>query len=373
MTGLPGQSLAQAPAAAQPEGNNRAHLRTRWEQISDQMNANTVILVTGQPSLTYMSFGYDLTTVLDDGDNLRVLTVVGKGGWQNVKDVRFLRGVDLGLAQTNVLGYYRRTGEIGNIDDKITYIVKLYNEEIHFVAKNDITSLEQLRGKKVNFNTAGSGTQLSAKDIFDRLGIKVEELNMGQNDGFEKLKSGEIAATVLSSGKPSPALTPFKPADGYRILPIPYTPDFRADYLPSRLTNADYPGLIPPDQYVDTVAVGTVLICYNWPRNTDRYRRIEKFTNALFTKFPEFQKAPRHPKWKDTNIYAVLAGWKRFPAAEEWLKNNRDETLAAKRSQFDEFLAARKLSPAQAKSLADNDLNRLFEQFVVWSAGRDVR
>ena len=51
-----------------------------------------------------------------------------------------------------------------------------------------ITSIEQLAGKKVNFSDVGSGTQLSSRDIFSRLGIKVTEENMGQKDAFEALK-----------------------------------------------------------------------------------------------------------------------------------------------------------------------------------------
>src|SRR3979409_1011152 len=138
---------------------------------ADRLNENTLTVVSSSPNGTYMPIAYDMSAVLDDGDNLRVLVVLGRGGGQNIKDVRFLKGVDLGIAASNTLGYFRRTGELGNIDDKIVYITKLYNEEIHFIARPEITSIEQLRGKKVNFNFVNSGTQLSARDVFDRLGI----------------------------------------------------------------------------------------------------------------------------------------------------------------------------------------------------------
>jgi TRAP-type uncharacterized transport system substrate-binding protein len=181
------------------------------------MNANTLTVVTGSPSLAYAVFGYDLAAVLNNGDELRILPVISQGAFQNVRDVRYLYGVDIGFAQTNILGHYRRTGEIADVGDKIVYIAKICNEEVHVVTRSNITSLEQLQGRKVNFNTAGSGTQLSARDIFERFGVKVEEVNMRQNDGLEKLKSGEIAATVLTSGKPSEALAP----EGQRWLSHP--------------------------------------------------------------------------------------------------------------------------------------------------------
>ena len=209
------------PARAQQQGN---------PAIVERMNANTITVVTGSPSLAYFTFAYDLATVLNDGDELRVLPIASQGAFQNVRDVRYLHGVDLGFAQTNILGYYRRTGEIGDVADKLVYIAKICNEEIHVIARSDITSLEQLRGRKVNFNTPGSGTQLSAHDIFERLRIRVEEANYRQIDGLEKLKNGEIAATVLTSGKPVDAVLPLKASDGYRILPIPWTKSMPTDY-----------------------------------------------------------------------------------------------------------------------------------------------
>ncbi|MGZ6205924.1 MAG: TAXI family TRAP transporter solute-binding subunit [Candidatus Binataceae bacterium] len=177
---------------------------------ADRLNENTLTVVSSSPNGTYMPIAYDMSAVLDDGDNLRILVVLGRGGGQNIKDVRFLKGVDLGIAASNTLGYFRRTGELGNIDDKIVYITKLYNEEIHFIARPEITSIEQLRGKKVNFNFVNSGTQLSARDVFDRLGIKVEETNYGTADAFERMKTGEIAASVLAAGKPAPAISAVK-------------------------------------------------------------------------------------------------------------------------------------------------------------------
>jgi len=330
-----------APSLAQQGGGyDRTPKGAAERLLADRMNANTLTIVTGSPPLAYSVFGYDLAAVLNDGDELRILPIVSQGAFQNVRDVRYLRGVDLGFAQTNILGYYRRTGEIPNISDRMVYITKICNEEIHVVVKSDITSLEQLQGRKVNFNTAGSGTQLSARDIFERFGVKVEEVNMRQSDGLEKLKSGEIVATVLTSGKPADALAGLKASDGYRILPVPFTKPLQADYLPSILTHEDYPNLIAPGQSVDTIATGTILFAYNWAKNTDRYRRIDKFVKAFFPRIAEFQKPPRHRKWRDTYLGAVVPGWKRFEGAEEWLKAHGQEVQASVDKVIRELRAA---------------------------------
>ena len=339
--------------------------------IGERINANTIAIVSGNLNATYLTIAYDLSTVLDDGDNFRVLPVIGKGGGQNLRDVRFMKGVDLGITQSILLNSLRRTNEIGSIDDKIVYIAKLFNEEMHLVVRADsgIESIEQLAGKKVNFSDIGSGTQLSTRDVFDRLKIKVEEVNMGQADAVERLKSGEIAATVLIAGKPAAAMTKIKASDGFRFLPLPYAKSLQDEYLPALLTNEDYPGMVPPGDGVETVAVSAVLIAYNWPKGSDRYRRIDKFVQQFFPKLADFQKPPRHPKWRETNLAATLPGWTRFSGADEWLRQHRPaaQPTAAVRENFKEFLAKR---PGAA---AGDDRERLFQEFLKWSQSRERR
>jgi TRAP-type uncharacterized transport system substrate-binding protein len=300
--------------------------------------------------------------------------VIGKGGGQNLRDVRFLKGVDLGITQSILLSSFRRSNEIGTIDDKIVYLAKLFNEEMHLVVQADssIESIEQLAGKTVNFSDIGSGTQLSTRDIFRRLNIPAQEVNMGQGDAFEKLKSGEIAATVLIAGKPAGAMAKLKTAEGFRFLSIPFSKPLQDDYLPAALTHADYPGMVPAGDGVDTVAVGAVLVAYNWPKGSDRYRRLEKFVQQFFPKLEEFQKPPRHPKWRETNLAATLPGWTRFAPADEWLQRHGKpqsplQPVAANRDTFKEFMATR------GAGTKPDERERLFQEFLKWSQARERR
>jgi TRAP transporter TAXI family solute receptor len=378
-TALPLADLASAQQAQQTQqAESRRRAAPAPAQESDQVlsmaeriNSNTVYVVSGNLNGTYLSIAYDLSAVLDDGNELRILPVVGKGGGQNIRDVRFLKGVDIGITQSNLLSLFRRTGEIGPIDDKIVYIARLFNEELHLIvrAESGITSIEQLAGKKVNFSDIGSGTQLSTRDIFERLGIKAVEVNMGQNDGFEALKRGDIAATALIAGKPAGSTVKLRAADGYRILPVPFPKSLQNDYLPTVLTNDDYPGLIEPGKSVDTIAVGAVLIAYNWPQNTDRYRRIAKFVDTFFPRIAEFHKPPRHPKWREANLAATVPGWKRLPAAEEWVKRNQGELQQSQsiRDQFDQFLATRDAA-GKRETMSREQFESLFREFMSWRA-----
>ncbi|MGE3149702.1 MAG: TAXI family TRAP transporter solute-binding subunit [Pseudorhodoplanes sp.] len=334
--------------------------------IGDEINQNTVAIISGNLNATYLTIAYDLSAVLDEGNSFRVLPVVGKGGGQNIRDVRFLKGIDLGITQSNLLGYFRRTNELGNIDDKIVYIAKLFNEEMHLIVREEsgITAIEQLAGKKVNFSDVGSGTQLSTRDIFRRLNIGAVEVNMAQNDAFEALKRGEIAATVLIAGKPAGSMARLKAADGFRILPIAYPKPLHDDYLPAALSAEDYPNLIAAGQKVETVAVGAVLIAYNWPKYTDRYQRVAKFVERFFPRLADFQKAPRHPKWKEANLAATLPGWTRFDVAEAWLAKAKAQA-EEQRTQFEKFTAAR--PGVTLTSMSQEQRDRLFQEFLKWN------
>ena len=343
--------------------------------LGERINTNTIAIVSGNINAAWLTIAYDLSAVLDNGDDFRVLPVIGRGGEQNVRDVRYLKGVDLGITVTPVLTTFRRTGELGNIDDKVVYITKLFNQEMHVLVRSDsgITTLEQLRGKTVNFSDAGSATQQSAREVFRRLNIEVTEVNTGQADAYEAMKRNEMAGTVLFNAMPAPAIARLRQADGFRLIPVPYSTQFHEDYFPASISHDDYPNLIPKGQSIDTIAYGSMIVAYNWPKGSDRYRRIAQFVDTFFAKFNEFQKPPRHPKWREVNLAAQVPGWRRFDAAEEWLQRNRAQQQQAVGSQqdFDRFVAGRPV--ASAAQLTAADRQRLFQEFVKWNQAQNRR
>jgi uncharacterized protein len=348
---------------------------------NDRPNENTVGLISGSPHSddTYLSVAYDLAEVLNDDASLRIVPIVGIGGTRNIRDVRYLRGVDIGLTQTNILNSFRRNDEaMGQTEkDRIVYIAPLFIEEAHVLARTDINSITQLRGRKVNLDAKGSGTSYTMRDVFKSLDIEVEEVSMSQSEAFEKIKSGEIAATVLISGKPVRSMATLKLTDNLHFLPIPYPRQLIADYVPTRLTHEDYAALIAPGESVDTIGVGAVLIAYNWPKtNADRYRRVQAFVDAFFTKIGDFQKPPHHPKWREVNVAATLPGWTRFAAAQEWLDNQRSAAAAEKQPDLRQTVAtggaARTSGPANAATTPAQDA-ALFQEFLGWRQQRQGR
>jgi TRAP-type uncharacterized transport system substrate-binding protein len=259
---------------------------------------------------------------------------------------------------------------MGQTDNKIAYIAKLFTEEVHLVARANVTSIEQLRGQKVNLDAKGGGTSYSMRDVFKALNIDIQEVSMSQAEAFEKVKSGDIAATVLIAGKPVRSMTKLSPADGLRFVPVPYPSQLLEDYYPSALTHDDYPEIIPTGQSVDTIAVSAVLIAYNWPKtNVDRYRRVQRFVEAFFPKIAEFQKPPRHAKWREVNIAAQLPGWTRFEAAQAWLDNQANQATEASSERAPGFPQAAKLDGvARSGTLNVPPENSIvvYRQFLQW-------
>lgn len=331
-------------------------------------NQNTVGMISGNPSSapTYLQVAYDMSVVLNDGDNLRVVPVVGLGGVQNIRDVRTLKGIDIGFTQSNILNSYRRTNkeQVGNAEEnKIVYIANLFNEEVHLIARTDITSISQLRGQKVNIDEVGSGTAFTMRDVFKNLGIDIKEVNLDQADAIVQMKKGDIAATVLVAGKPVSSIQSIRREDGFHILPIPYASALQEDYLPDQLSSNDYPELIPEGQAVETIAVSAVLIAYNWPKKSDRYRRVKKFTEALFSKIDQFQSPSRHPKWRHVNLASTLPGWDRFDVAEALLAQDTTASLPTTQARFEEFLANRNT----VADITSEERDKLFNEFMEWA------
>ncbi len=325
-------ALAAAVVASSGIGADEAQAqrasRSGVLEHAPSVNDTTVNIISGSPNGTYLLFVYDISAVLDDQE-LRILPIVGKGGGQNVLDILKLKGVDLGITQTDILRHFKKTGAAGaNIGERLVYVTKLYNEELHVVAGSAIKDIKDLEGKTVNFGEAGSSADVSGRLIFEILGIRPQPVNMNQADALLAVKTGRIAATLMLDGKPLSILSTIKDSDGLKLLPVPYTQPLEDDYLPAEISNEDYPNLVPPGEPMETVAVGTVLAAYNWPKNTDRHQRVTRLVNALFNRLAEFQKQPRHPKWKEVNLAALLPGWKRFPAATEWLEGASKRTAA---------------------------------------------
>jgi TRAP transporter TAXI family solute receptor len=338
-------------------------------QTKQALNANTVTLISGTIGGTYVQFGADLASVLDDGNKLRVLPIVGRGSVQSVADILFLQGVDLGIVRSDTLDYLERKGFAKDIKKQFTYVTKLYNEEVQVIAPKSVQSLKDLEGKRVSVDLPNGGTFVTAHTVFERIGVRPQFFYIEQRIAMEKLIKGELDAVIVAGGKPYKSVSNFKNDGRFHLARVDYAKPLQNDYLPATLTAKDYPNLIAEGETVDTIAVPAVLAAYNWAPNTDRYRKLSQFVDAFFTKFPTFQNPPFHPKWKEVSLSAPLADWTRLPYADQWLKSHNVEAVT--RNRFDDFL---KQTPAAAATIkSESDRDALFRQFQAWDTERNAR
>ncbi len=334
----------------------------------ERLNRNTTTIMADDPDGTLMRLAYDMARVLDAGNDLRVLPIVGKGAKQNVSDLLHLKGIDIGLTQSDVLADLKRSGQLGErLDDRLAYIAKICNLEVHVVSRRDVANVADLAGKPVNFGPSGSGSQFSARSIFKALGIEPVEVNETVEEARLKLARGEIAAYVVVDGKPSKRVGQVSEGGHATLLPVPYPAGLERDYLPAKLTHDDYPDLIPANEAVDTLALGAVLAVYNWPAEHERHQRVGRLVNLFFSSSAQFQKAPRHPKWREANLAAPFPGWVRFKPAQDWL----DRRVAENGSGGAGGSGAARVEPERARVLAEQvapgnpaEQQRLFDLFV---------
>jgi TRAP transporter TAXI family solute receptor len=362
-------SNAQAQTAQYDPGKVSDSLKAIFQygsaQTKQALNANTLTLITGTIGGTYVQFGADLSSVLDDGERLRVLPIVGRGSVQSIADILLLQGVDLGIVRADSLDYLEHKGIARDIRRQLTYVTKLYNEEMQVIAPLAVRNLRDLDGKRVSVDLPDGSTFVTALAVFERLGLRADNFAyIEQRIGMEKLKKGEIDAVIVVGGKPYKSVTNFVNDGRFHLVPVDYERPLQTDYLPATMTSEDYPNLIAEGDKVDTIAVPAVLAAYNWAPNTDRYRKLTLFVDAFFTKFPTFQNPPFHPKWKEVSLAAPLPGWQRLPAAQQWL--DQHGLASGQRSRFDEFM---KQNPTATRNVqTDADREALFKQYRAWEA-----
>jgi TRAP-type uncharacterized transport system substrate-binding protein len=323
-----------------------------------RINNWTVGVAGGLLEGTFSRYAADLGKALDDGENLRVLPIISYGAVGNVSDLIYLKGVDIAITYADVLDHFKNVEKIPGIDRRVNYIIPMFQGEVHILVRPEIKTLQDLAGKKVNFNTVGSAANYTGGIVFDRLGIKAERLFQNNAIALEAMRKGEIAALVHVVGKPNDLFAKMKPEPGFRFLPVEFNEKFEDYYVPAELTAADYPNLIQQGESVSTISVPALLAVYNWRPETDRYRRTVRFVEYLFERFEKLRVPPYQGGWKQMNLAGTIPGWTRFPPAQEMLNKPARATI-------DPTLAR-----TQAARAAPNDpaaQERLFQQFLEWS------
>jgi TRAP-type uncharacterized transport system substrate-binding protein len=290
----------------------------------ERINAWTVGLAGGLIEGAPLRLAAEIARVVNQEDKLHVIPIVTGGATENVNSLLYLRGVDAAIINTDALDDYKT--QVPLIKGRLVYILSLFPSELHIFVRPEIRSLEDLRGKKVNFNTQGTAAAYSGPLIFSRLGLDVEKMFIPHQVALEQMKRGEISAVVFVTSKPVDAFLKGRWDPGFKFLATEYDSKFEDYYLPSSIDATDYPNLVPKGERIATIAVPTILVAYNWPQHSKRYRSVGRLVDNLFSHLDRLQSPGFDPKWKEVNLRARVPGLERFRPAQEWLDHSQVET-----------------------------------------------
>jgi TRAP transporter TAXI family solute receptor len=274
-------------------------------------------IITGNKRGTYYQFGLNLAQLVKSrGIKLNVYD--SAGSVQNIFAVYKTPGTQLGIVQSDVLAFVAKVQTdivLKRIADKTRMVFPLYNEEVHLLARREITDFDDLADRIVAIGEEGSGTYLTARILFEVSDIRPREmLPIGTDEALAQLKQGKIDAMFYVAGLPVKLFVEgVTTENGLALAPI--TNKSILEFYPS------IP--IPPntyswqDQAVNTIAVKAVLVSYDFRGNN--CENVGKFARTLHDNL-EWLKANGHPKWKSVDLNAPVKGWEQYDCVRKLIQ-----------------------------------------------------
>lgn len=205
---------------------------------------------------------------------------------------------------------------------KLRTLAAIYPNYIHFLAAADsgITSLADLKGKRVSVGAPKSGTELNSRDILKAVGMSYKDLGkveyLGYSESVELIKNRQLDATLLSSGLGVAAVRDLATSVKIVVIPIP------ADVV-AKIGEAAYTtGVIPANTYngqtadVPTVTVQNYLVTHEGvPTDT-----VYKMTKSMFENLDAMQAAHAAAKAIKKETAGIGSPVPLHPGAEKYYR-----------------------------------------------------
>lgn len=308
-------ALLAIPVTAKSE----AELPTLRE--ASRVNNQTVGIVFHYED-SYRRLIVDLTAELNESSDIRLVPVIGVNHVQSIYDLLYMNGIDLAVVHADVMEYLVRTGRYDRVRLKIHGLTKLFSEKVAVIAGEQYQSLEDLAGEEVNFGKIGKGSDITSTILFDSLNINVTPVRLDKLDALEKVKSGELAATVYLIEGPMAEFQSLSSDHGVNLLEIPKNAELSELYPESELTEDEFPNLLTGNNVIPTIAVDVILASYNWPKTSEwRYEKLNRFVTAFVSGFNNLQKNAKEPAWSQVVLQQDIPGVTRSTLVDDAIVN----------------------------------------------------
>lgn len=162
-------------------------------------------IITGGERGTYYQFGLNLRD-LARNHGIAMNVYSSKGSVENIYAVYQRPTTQMGIVQADVLAFVGRLQAnpvLKRIAKKTRMVFPLYNEEIHILARNELTEFDDLAERRVAIGREGSGTYLTARLLFNVSEVTPREmLPIDTDEALAELKAGRIDAMFYVAGYP---------------------------------------------------------------------------------------------------------------------------------------------------------------------------
>jgi hypothetical protein len=207
----------------------RSVMEEHIEDVKAQRIADLIIycdtLGSGSIGGTFFSVGRALSKVINRYTWIKAKTEPTGGGVENV----ILAGekrIVLGMTQADIaLHAFLGTREFSERYDNIRAVCGAHHldMQIFTLKEKGISSIEELKGKKVALGTLGGASRWVSRAIFDHYGLserQIEPQYLSISNAIDALKENRIAAVFYLSGGPSSALIELSEKVAVSFIPI---------------------------------------------------------------------------------------------------------------------------------------------------------
>ncbi|MFG0322159.1 TAXI family TRAP transporter solute-binding subunit [Pseudomonas putida] len=226
-------------------------------------------ILTGGTSGVYYPVGVGISQIYSHGiEGSKTTVQATKASVENLNLLQAGRGELAFALGDSVSDAWKGDAEAGFKTPlkKLRAIAGTYPNYIQIVASKEsgITSLSDLKGKRISVGAPKSGTELNARAIFKAAGLTYQDMGkveyLPYAESVELIKNRQLDATLQSSGLGQAAIR-----DLAATLPVVFVP-IPADVVTRIGNNAYQPATIPANTYdgqsadVSTAAINNILV-----------------------------------------------------------------------------------------------------------------